>query len=83
MILVSSILNYLRLERDRRATRTLLHAMDDHLLRDIGLRRDQIDTLVAEQREFNRQRAAADAESTRKTQTPDATFGDHGIAAQH
>ncbi len=83
MVLVSSILNYLRQKCDYHATSTLLHAMDDHLLRDIGIRRDQIDFLVAEQRETKRNAAASEAKTKRNTQTPGAALGGHGLAAQH
>lgn len=83
MVIVSSILNYLRQEREYRASCNLLHAMDDHLLQDIGIRRDQIDSLVAEQRELKRKAAASEAENKRDTQTPGAAIGGHGLAAQH
>jgi uncharacterized protein YjiS (DUF1127 family) len=83
MVFVSSILNYLRQEREFRATSKQLHAMDDHLLADIGLRRDQINTLVAEQRKNKRTQAAAEAQNKRKTQTSGATLGGNGLAAQH
>ena len=80
MVLVSSILNYMRQERKYRATCDLLHAMDDHRLADIGIRRDQIDSLVAAQREIKRKHAAAEAEDKRNSQ---AAVGGHGLAAQH
>jgi len=83
MVLFSSILNFLQQEREYRATTSMLHAMDDHLLQDIGIRRDQIDSLVAEQRELKRQKAASVAKTKRDTQTPGATLGGHGLAAQH
>ncbi len=83
MVLVSSILNFLHQEREHRATCDLLHAMDDHRLADIGIRRDQIDSLVAEQREIKRNAAAAEAENKRSSQTPGAALGGHGLAAQH
>jgi uncharacterized protein YjiS (DUF1127 family) len=80
MVLFSSIINFLNQEREYRATTSLLHAMDDHRLADIGIRRDQIDSLVAEQRELKRQKAASEAEN-RPTQRP--AVGGHGLAAQH
>ena len=83
MVLFSSILNFLNQEREYRATTSLLHAMDDHRLADIGIRRDQIDSLVTEQRELKRNAAASEAENKRNTQTPGANLGGHGIAAQH
>ncbi len=83
MVLFSSIINFLNQEREYRATSTMLHAMDDHLLQDIGIRRDQIDSLVAEQRELKRNAAANEAKTKRNTQTPGATLGGHGLAAQH
>ena len=83
MVLVSSILNFLRQERKYRATTALLHAMDDHLLQDIGVRRDQIDTLVAEQRKIKRQRAAVEAEDKRNTQSRHRAVDGRGLAAQH
>jgi uncharacterized protein YjiS (DUF1127 family) len=83
MVLFSSILNFLHQERQYRATTSMLHAMDDHLLQDIGIRRDQIDSLVAEQRELKRQKAASEAKTKHDTQTPGATLGGHGLAAQH
>jgi CBS domain containing-hemolysin-like protein len=52
-------------------------------LADIGLRRDQINTLVAEQRKNKRTQAAAEAQNKRKTQTSGATLGGNGLAAQH
>ena len=36
MVLVSSILNYLRQERASRAASAMFRAMNDHLLQDIG-----------------------------------------------
>ena len=83
MVLFSSILNFLRQERKHRATCDLLHAMDDHRLADIGIRRDQIDSLLAEQREIKRNQAAAEAENKRNTQTPGASLRGHDLAAQH
>ena len=80
MVLVSSILNYLRQERSYRATCTLLHAMDDHLLQDIGIRRDQIDSLVAEQRVIKRKNAAAEADNRRRSYP---TFSGNGLSHQH
>ena len=80
MVLVSSILNYLRQVRTLRATSNLLHAMDDHLLQDIGIRRDQIDSLIAEQQEIKNKRAAAEAEKRRKSYP---TFSGRGLSHQH
>ena len=80
MVLVSSILNFLRREREYRATSTLLHAMDDHLLQDIGVRRDQIDSLLAEQRVIKSKQAAAEAENRRKSYP---TFSGRGLSHQH
>ena len=83
MVLVSSILKYLRQQRDYRTTRTLLHNMDDHMLQDIGVRRDQIDSLILEQREIRRQQTAAEARDRRNRRGSRPTPGGHGIAAQH
>ena len=83
MVLVSSILNYLRQQRYYRNTRTLLHNMDDHLLQDIGVRREQIDSLVLEQRENRRQQTEAEAQNRRITRGSRPTPGGHGLAAQH
>jgi len=80
MVIVSSILNYLRQVRTLRATSNLLHAMDDHLLQDIGIRRDQIDSLIAEQQEIKNKRAAAEAEKRRKSYP---TFSGRGLSHQH
>jgi len=80
MVLVSSILNYLRQVRTLRATSNLLHAMDDHLLQDIGIRRDQIDSLIAEQQEIKNKRAAAEAENRRK---PYPAYSGRGLSHQH
>ena len=80
MVLVSSILNYLRQARTMRATSNLLHAMDDHLLQDIGLRRDQIDSLIAEQQEIKNKRAAAEAENRRKSYP---AYSGRGLSHQH
>lgn len=80
MILVSSILNFLRNKREYRATSTLLHAMDDHLLQDIGVRRDQIDLLLAEQRVIKSKQAAAEAKNRRKSYP---TFSGRGLSHQH
>ena len=81
MVLVSSILNYLRQERECRATSLQLHAMDDHRLADIGIRRDQIDSLVADKREIKRKNAAAEAQN--KSNSQGSALGGHGLAAQH
>jgi uncharacterized protein YjiS (DUF1127 family) len=83
MVLFSSILNYLSQVRETRATSTLLHAMDDHRLADIGIRRDQIDFLIVEQRESKRSKAAAEAENKRNSHSSGATLGGHGLAPQH
>ena len=80
MVLVSSILNYLRQVRTLRATSNLLHAMDDHLLQDIGLRRDQIDSLIVEQQEIKNKRAAAEAENRRKSYP---AYSGRGLSHQH
>ena len=83
MVIVSSIMNFLRQSRSQRATRTLLHSMDDHLLQDIGIRRDQIDSLIAEQRALNRKQAAAEAQNRRNSRGSNSSLGGHGLAAQH
>ncbi|HDL16936.1 MAG TPA: DUF1127 domain-containing protein [Rhizobiales bacterium] len=83
MVIFSSIVNFLRRERDYRTTRTLLHAMDDHLLQDIGVRRDQIDSLVAEQRALKREQAAIEAQNQRNSRGSNSTLGGRGLAAQH
>lgn len=83
MVFVSSILKFLRQQRDSRATRTLLHNMDDHMLKDIGLRRDQIDSLILEQREINRRKTQADARDRRNRRGSRPTPGGQGLAAQH
>lgn len=83
MVILSSILKFLRRERGYRATRTLLHSMDDHLLQDIGVRRDQIDSLVAEQRAYKRKQAAAGAQNRPTAPGSNSTLGGHGLAAQH
>ena len=83
MVLVSSILNYLRQERDYRATRTVLHNMDDHLLLDIGVRRDQIDSLALEQREIRRAQAAAKVRIRRNRRGSASRVGGQGLVAQH
>ena len=80
MVLVSSILNFLRREREYRATSALLHSMDDHLLQDIGVRRDQIDSLLAEQRELKNKLAATEAEKRRNSYP---THSGRGLAPQH
>jgi len=80
MVLVSSILNYLRQVRTLRATSNLLHAMDDHLLQDIGIRRDQIDSLITEQQEIKNKRAAAEAENRRKSYP---AHSGRGLSHQH
>ncbi len=67
MVIVSSILNYLRQARTMRATSKLLHSMDDHLLQDIGVRRDQIDSLITEQHVIKSKCAAAERENRRKS----------------
>lgn len=80
MVLVSSILDYLRQERKYRATRSQLHAMDDHLLADIGIRRDQINSLVAEQRAIKGKLAATEAENQPASRP---AFSGRDLAAQH
>lgn len=81
MVLFSSFLNYLSQERKYRATSDLLHAMDDHRLEDIGVRRDQINALLAERRQLERQRLAAEAENKRNSRS--STLGGRGLAPQH
>jgi len=83
MVFVSSTLNYLRQQRDYRATRRILHTMDDHLLRDIGIRRDQIDSLALEQRNIRREQTAAEARNRRNALGSTPGVGGHGLAAQH
>lgn len=43
MYILSSLLRAWRARRDRIRTRRELRALDDHMLQDIGIRRDQID----------------------------------------
>jgi len=83
MVIVSSILNYLRQKRDSRATGMLLHNLSDHMLQDIGVRRDQIDTLIHMQRENRRQQSALDAQNRRNRRGSRQTPGGQGLAAQH
>jgi len=83
MVFFGSVMNFLRQARDQRVTSTLLHSMDDHLLQDIGVRRDQIDSLVAEQRKLNREKAAAEAQNRRNRRGSGSALGGHGLAAQH
>ena len=83
MVIVTSLLNTLRQERGYRRTRSILHNMDDHRLQDIGVRRDQIDSLAFELREAERKRATADARKRRDEKRQGRTFGGHGLAPQH
>ncbi len=80
MVIVSSIVNYLRQARTMRAAGGVLHSVDDHLLQDIGVRRDQIDSLIAEQHVIKSKRAAAERENRRKSYP---TFSGRGLSAQH
>ncbi len=83
MVIVSSILKFLRQKRDYRATRTQLHNLDDHMLWDIGVRRDQIDSLILEQREISRPQTAADTRDRRNRRGSRPAPGGQGLAAQH
>lgn len=83
MALVRSIIAYLRRERDYRRTRTCLHDLDDRILEDIGIRRDQIDTLAFELREHERRHAEVEAKDRRNEKERRDTLGGHGLAPQH
>lgn len=83
MALVISIIDFLRRERDYRRTRSSLHSLDDRLLRDIGVRRDQIDSLAFQLREAQCRRADADARSRRNEETRRRPLDGRGLAAQH
>jgi uncharacterized protein YjiS (DUF1127 family) len=83
MALVSSVINFLRRERDYRRTRTSLHGLDDRLLNDIGVRRDQIDTLALELRAIERRHGAAEAQDRRNQNALRKAVGGGGFAHQH
>ena len=76
-------MKFLLTELATRATRTLLPAMDAHLLHYIGVLRDQIDSLVAEQRDLKREKAAAEAQNRRNSRGSNSALGGRGLAAQH
>lgn len=83
MALVSSVIKFLRRERDYRRTRTSLHGLDDRLLNDIGVRRDQIDTLALELREIEGRHDAAEAQNRRNESARRKSAGEGGFAHQH
>lgn len=80
MVLVSSIINYLREMRTMRSTSRVLHSMDDHLLQDIGIRRDQIDSLISQRNKIKNKRATAERENRRGSYP---TFSGRGLSHQH
>ena len=83
MEIVSSIINYLRRERGYRLTRSRLQQLDDRILQDIGLRRDQIDSLALKLRNDARAQHAADAQNRRNEKARKRGLGGGGFAAQH
>lgn len=83
MALVRSIIDYLRREHGYRRTRTSLHDLDDRILEDIGIRRDQIDTLAFRLRENERKYAAAEAQNRKNEKARHRTLGGSGLAPQH
>lgn len=83
MVIVTSILDFVRRERNYRKTRSILHSMDDHRLRDIGIRRDQIDRLSYELRTEHRFDGTDKAHRTRGKRPNIRKFGGQGLAPQH
>ncbi|MDA7949014.1 MAG: DUF1127 domain-containing protein [Hyphomicrobiaceae bacterium] len=82
MAIVSSIMSYLRRELGYRVTRRQLHELDDRILQDIGLRRDEIDGLALNLREKARANHAAEAHNRRNEKAHKGGVGG-GLAAQH
>ena len=82
MAIVSSVMSYLRREFGYRLTRRQLHELDDRILQDIGLRRDQIDTLALQLRDKARANDAAEAHNRHNEKAQKRGLGG-GLAAQH
>lgn len=82
MSIVSSIMSSLRRELGYRVTRRQLHELSDRMLDDIGLRRDEIDTLALQLREKARANDAAEAHNRRNAKAQKRGVGG-GLAAQH
>lgn len=83
MALLTSIFDYLRRERDYRKTCKSLHQLDDRLLHDIGLRRDQINTVAYDLYEAERRHSAAKAQHRRQEKAGRGSMGGTGLAPQH
>ena len=82
MVIVSSIMSYLRRELGYRVTRRQLHELDDRTLQDIGLRREEIDGLALKLRNHARANDAAEAHNRRNEKARKGGVGG-GLAAQH
>lgn len=84
MAFLQTVWDYLRTAKDYRHTRRCLHNLDDRLLADIGLRRDQIDTLAHELYEVERKKTALEAENRKNEKSSrSGSFDGHGLAPQH
>lgn len=84
MAFLQTVLDYLRNAYGYKQTRTCLHNLDDRLLADIGLRRDQIDTLARDLYQAERKKTALEAENRRNEKSSrSGSFGGHGLAPQH
>jgi len=83
MDIVSSIVRFMRQEVDLRRTRKSLHELDDRILQDIGVRRDEINSLTLQLRDNARAQAAAEAQNRRNDKAHKRGLGGGGFAAQH
>lgn len=83
MTLLTSLFDYLRRERNYRKTCRSLHQLDDRILHDIGLRRDQINSVACELYEAERQYSAANAQNRRQDKARRGAMGASGLAHQH
>lgn len=82
MELIKSYVEFLRRRREYRITRSSLHDLDDRLLADIGVRRDQIDTLARDLHKAELKRDAAAAQERKEEKARRNTMGGHGLAPQ-
>ena len=83
MGLLTEIFDYFRRANDYRQTRAILHDLDDRILHDIGLRRDQIDSVARDLYETERRRSDAIAQNRRQDKARRGSMGGTGLAAQH
>jgi len=83
MTILTSLFDYLRRERNYRKTCKSLHQLDDRILHDIGLRRDQISSVARELYENERRHSAALVQNRRRDKAHRGPVGTSGLAHQH